>query len=125
LQLHQLFSNLISNSLKFSNEKPLIQVKFKIIPKNEILSYPFLNSQYQYIMLQFIDNGIGFEQEYAIRIFDVFQRLHEKQVYDGTGVGLALCKKIVTNHHGYIEAVSSPNKGSTFNIYLPMNYIPN
>jgi len=123
LQIHQLFSNLISNSLKFSNEKPLIQVKFKIIPKNEMQYLPFLNKQNQYVLLQFIDNGIGFEQEYAERIFDVFQRLHEKQVYDGTGVGLALCKKIVTNHHGFIEAISSPGDGSTFNVYLPLNNI--
>jgi len=70
--------------------------------------------------LTFKDNGIGFEQQYAEKIFTIFQRLNSREEYGGTGVGLALCKRIVDHHNGYIEAVSEPGKGATFLIYLPL-----
>ena len=66
------------------------------------------------------DNGIGFSQEYASKIFEVFQRLHAKGTYDGTGIGLAICKKIIDKHHGLIAANSISNQGATFTIILPL-----
>ena len=121
LQLHQLFSNLVSNSLKFSNESPVINISSKTVSKNELASRTQLNPSDKYIELKFTDNGIGFEQEYAEKIFEVFQRLYEKQAYSCTGIGLALCKKIVENHNGFIEAQSELGKGATFYVYLPLN----
>uniref|UniRef100_UPI00404A4197 sensor histidine kinase n=1 Tax=Flavobacterium sp. TaxID=239 RepID=UPI00404A4197 len=66
-----------------------------------------------------LDNGIGFDQEHAENIFELFQRLHQNNEYSGTGIGLAICKKIVQNHNGHILAESEPGKGSSFCIYLP------
>ena len=68
----------------------------------------------------FRDNGIGFEEQYSKMIFSLFQRLHGKQDYAGTGIGLALCKKIVENHNGVISATGEPGKGATFYVYLPV-----
>lgn len=79
-----------------------------------------MDSSAPFLELIFKDNGIGFEQEYAEQIFDIFQRLNSNHQYSGTGIGLALCKKIVENHKGYITAESEPNKGSTFKVYLPL-----
>jgi signal transduction histidine kinase len=121
LQLHQLFSNLISNSIKFCEHEPHIKISSGILTKEELKKHRFLNPMQAYVALEFKDNGIGFEQEYGEKIFEVFQRLHEKQSYKGTGVGLALCKKIVANHHGFIMARGKPGKGSVFYVYLPIN----
>ncbi|HLP22020.1 MAG TPA: ATP-binding protein, partial [Chitinophagales bacterium] len=74
----------------------------------------------QYHKIDIVDNGIGFEQEYAAKIFEIFQRLHKKNEYTGTGIGLAICKRIVQNHKGFIEASSSPGQGADFTIYLPV-----
>jgi hypothetical protein len=73
-----------------------------------------------YHRISFLDNGIGFEQQYAEKIFDLFQRLHGKKEFSGTGIGLAICKKIVSNHRGWITATGDPGKGSHFDIYLPV-----
>lgn len=120
LQLNQLFLNLISNSLKFSEKKPVIDISSKILPGSQIRLNPDLNSAGNYVELKFTDNGIGFEQQYADKIFTIFQRLHTSQHYAGTGIGLALCKKIVENHHGFIIARSEPGKGAEFYVYLPV-----
>jgi signal transduction histidine kinase len=119
LQLFQLFSNLISNSLKYSDKDPVINISFEKPSAAEIQNYPKLNPDFSYLSFIFSDNGIGFEQEYSERIFNVFQRLHGKQTYTGTGIGLAICKKIVENHEGIIFATGEPKKGATFTVILP------
>ncbi len=119
LQLFQLFSNLISNSLKYNDKPPVIQISFEKPTAWEIQGYPKLNPDFSYIKFVFADNGIGFEQEYSERIFDVFQRLHGKQTYSGTGIGLAICKKIVENHEGIIFARGIPQNGAVFTVILP------
>ena len=121
-QMQQLFTNLIHNSLKYKkeNNRPVIRIK---VDKTTAEKEPILNIQTKdkYYKITFEDNGIGFEQEYAEKIFALFSRLHGKTEYDGTGIGLAICKKIVENHKGYVFAEGKPNIGATFIIYLPMN----
>lgn len=120
-QMQQLFSNLLSNSLKYSKEDvaPIIDVDCtEIIAKTEAVLKD--RSLKKYYKINFTDNGIGFEQEYAEKIFLLFNRLHGKTEYQGTGVGLAICKKIVENHKGYIFANAKPGQGATFTIFLPV-----
>ena len=78
-------------------------------------------SDKEYYHLSISDNGIGFSQEYAEKIFDIFQRLHGQAEYEGTGIGLAICKKIVETHKGFISASGTPGEGSVFHIYLPVS----
>ena len=123
LQMTQLFHNLISNALKFSKKDvpPVISISAHQITAEEKVKYlvPDLNANY--IQIKFSDNGIGFEEIYADKIFTIFQRLHAKVAYEGTGIGLALCKKIAENHGGNIIAASAENIGTTFYIHLPIN----
>ncbi|NII27347.1 PAS domain S-box protein [Pseudoflavitalea sp. X16] len=118
-QLRQLFGNLISNSLKFCEQVPRIQVRSTIIkvPAQATMGNQASGSFAEII---FTDNGIGFEQKYADQIFVVFKRLNNRQFYSGTGIGLALCKKIVERHGGVISASSKPGKGTAFTILLPV-----
>lgn len=122
VQMNQLFSNLISNALKFADPgRPLhLQIGMDKLPDALQIIYP-LAPKKDYIRLQFIDNGIGFDQSHAVQIFDIFQRLHSKDKYTGTGIGLATCKKIVQNHNGFISATSIPGKGATFEVILPVS----
>lgn len=120
IQLEQLFFNLISNSLKFSKTNPIVEISCSIVDKGAIKDAPKSLADGKYYLLEFKDNGIGFEEEYAQTIFGLFQRLHGKEEYAGTGIGLALCKKIVENHKGTIKANSTPGKGATFCVYLPV-----
>jgi PAS domain S-box-containing protein len=118
-QFEQLFTNLIANSLKFvaPGRDPVIQITVgKIAGEMIPFSVPDPEEIYQFI--SFSDNGIGFDPQYKDRIFQVFQRLHNRNAYEGTGIGLAICKKIVDNHRGFIDAVSEPGEGATFTIYL-------
>ena len=92
----------------------------KIIAKDEVEIKQ--NDEEIFYKIIFTDNGIGFEQNYADRIFELFARLHGKTEYDGTGIGLAICKKIVENHQGYIFARSKIGEGSQFHIYLPEHF---
>jgi PAS domain S-box-containing protein len=117
-QLSQLLLNLISNSLKFSTRKPVIRITASA-PDKEQLAPLGLNGN-SYVRLSIEDNGIGFEQQYAHKIFDVFQRLHSREEYPGTGIGLALCKRIVDNHRGKMIVESVPGEGTTFHIFLPV-----
>lgn len=112
-QMRQLFQNLISNSLKFSKAetKPFIKISLK---KDEI------NLQNNACQIVVSDNGIGFDQRFADRIFVMFQRLHGQVDYEGSGLGLALCKRIVERHHGRIEVSSVPGEGTSFFIFLPL-----
>ena len=124
-QFRQLIYNLISNALKFAspNIAPIIIIETKLISiedlKSEKLS--FLPQKSNYWNISFNDNGIGFEIQFKERIFEMFQRLHNKEDYAGTGIGLAIVKKIVENHNGIIAATGELNKGATFNIYLPVD----
>lgn len=119
-QFRQLIHNLTRNSLKFS--KPDVPVKIiissKIVKKAQIKSTENLNHAY-YCHITFSDNGIGFDQQYSERIFEVFEKLHSKDEYPGTGIGLAIVKKVVENHHGFIHATGKLNKGTIFDIYIP------
>jgi light-regulated signal transduction histidine kinase (bacteriophytochrome) len=119
-QFRQLMYNLISNSLKFSkkNETPLIKIQC-IINAGAKLNNEKLSDNLQYVHISISDNGIGFEPQYKEKIFEVFQRLHLHEEYSGTGIGLAIVKKIIENHHGFIAAESELNKGATFHIFLP------
>uniref|UniRef100_UPI0035943F4E sensor histidine kinase n=1 Tax=Aquiflexum sp. TaxID=1872584 RepID=UPI0035943F4E len=119
-QFSQLMHNLISNSLKFSNPKipPHIKISSVNITYSKI-NIVNLTPHKEYCHISISDNGIGFENEFVDKIFEVFQKLHGKEEYAGTGIGLAIVKKIVDNHKGIVIATSSLNNGATFNIYIP------
>lgn len=120
-QFRQLMHNLISNALKFSNPNipPHIKIESRNIKYSKI-NIANLPIQKEYCHISITDNGIGFEKEYSEKIFEVFQRLHGKEKYKGTGIGLAIVKKIVDNHKGLITATSEVNKGTKFDIYIPV-----
>jgi signal transduction histidine kinase len=113
-----LFQNLIDNSLKYSklNEEPVIRITSRFDSMADFSSRT-LKDKYCRISVQ--DNGIGFDQQYAEQIFNMFKRLHLNSEYEGTGIGLAICKKIVEEHQGFIFAKGKVNEGSTFIVSLP------
>lgn len=119
-QIQQMFTNLISNSLKYSDPEQKVKISVQCT-KVHASDEPKLqvHTSGEYFKLQFIDNGIGFENQYAERIFELFNRLHGRLEYEGTGIGLAICKKIVENHHGFIYADAQPGKGAKFTVFLP------
>ncbi len=121
IQMNQLFYNLINNALKFSKPgvPPVVQVKSRKLSAKEYAPRPELDTRLKYFEISVSDNGIGFEEVYAEKIFGVFQRLHEKSSYAGSGIGLSLCRKIAENHKGYISAHSTPGAGSIFTVLLP------
>jgi two-component system CheB/CheR fusion protein len=123
IQINQLFYNLLSNALKFSkaDERPFITITSRKLLLVEALKYPELNPKINYFEIVVADNGIGFEEDYKEKIFEIFQRLHNQSEYTGTGMGLALCKRIVLNHNGLIFAESKTGIGSLFRIILPLN----
>ena len=107
-QMRQLFQNLIGNALKFhrAGESPVVRVRGRV------------EGGEAEVVVE--DNGIGFDEKYVDRIFGVFQRLHGRTEYAGTGVGLAICRKVVERHGGRIAVRSTPGKGSTFIVTLPV-----
>ena len=113
-----LLSNLISNALKYTrkDERPRIRVRYEEGPA----SSNGKESEARYGRIYIEDNGIGFDQKYAEQIFDMFRRLHSNAEYEGTGIGLALCKKIVDMHHGFISAIGRPGEGAVFIVSLPL-----
>jgi PAS domain S-box-containing protein len=120
-QFRQLLNNLISNSLKFATPDipPVIQIR-SAFGTGSHFRIPVLHKDKNYCHISVTDNGIGFEPQYNEKIFELFQRLHDKSQYTGTGIGLAIVKKIVENHNGFITATSELGKGSTFDIYIPV-----
>ncbi|MBC8153135.1 MAG: PAS domain-containing protein, partial [Bacteroidetes bacterium] len=121
IQIRQLFQNLLSNALKFSRPglAPTIRIDCRLARGHEFDIVPDVESRRRFYCLDVIDNGIGFEPKHAERIFQVFQRLHTRSQYAGTGIGLAIVQKVVDNHKGYILAESQPGRGTTFRILLP------
>jgi len=122
-QLGQLFQNLLSNALKFRRPDvvPHIQIKSGRIMADQLPAGVKLSrTMSAYYQIEVIDNGIGFEEKYLDRIFQVFQRLHGKHEFTGTGIGLAICDKVVSQHGGAITARSQPGQGATFSVYLPV-----
>jgi PAS domain S-box-containing protein len=122
-QLGQLFQNLLSNALKFRQPetKPYINIRCEVIVAAALPPGVVAARQAAlYYRIDVIDNGIGFNPKYADRIFRVFQRLHGKNEYAGTGIGLAICQRVVENHGGAIAAYSKPGQGATFSVFLPL-----
>lgn len=119
-QIRQVLQNLLSNALKFArNDVPLTititaeRLQDKSFESNRLENGP-------YCLLNVEDNGIGFDQKYALQIFSLFERLNTKDQYEGTGIGLAITKKIIDSHQGLIRAVSNPDKGTVFQMVLPL-----
>lgn len=126
-QLGQLFQNLLSNALKFSQVDtvgnptvPRVEIRCQLTKADFLpLSVRPGRLSTHYYRIDMTDNGIGFDEKYVDRIFQVFQRLHGRNEFAGTGIGLAICEKVVANHGGAITATSQPGKGATFTVYLP------
>ena len=126
-QLSQLFQNLLANAIKFRHRssgdprvRPQINIRASLAASHDLpASLAGSRHATMYHRIEVIDNGIGFEEKYAERIFEVFQRLHGKSEFAGTGIGLAVVQKVVTNHGGVITARSEPGQGATFTLYLP------
>jgi len=118
--MRPLFFNLIGNALKYSKKEtePIIEIYGELDVGGDDLNGVIRKKQFCRIFVK--DNGIGFDQKYAEQIFDMFVRLHGNSEYEGTGIGLALCKQIVEKHQGFISALSAEKQGSTFIISLPM-----
>ncbi len=114
LQMRQLFQNIIGNSLKYHHQHRTPKITIKRVV------FPDPHDNQNYIRIRIEDNGIGFKEEYQKQIFDIFQRLHTRQQFQGTGIGLSICKKIIDRHQGTITAEGTPDQGATFIITLPL-----
>jgi PAS domain S-box-containing protein len=108
-QMKQLFTNLISNAIKYKKSDTILKINIRAKKEGDFWK------------ITVADNGIGFDPKYADRIFELFQRLHSRFEYEGTGIGLSICKKIVQNHGGCIKGVGNPGQGAIFEVYLPAN----
>ena len=124
-QMRQLFQNLIGNALKFRKPDvaPLVKVQAELRPKTESFGDDAAEGR-QTWLIRVQDNGIGFEEKFRERIFEVFQRLHNRSEYQGSGIGLSLCRKIAQRHGGSISAESTPGQGATFLVLLPEKHTP-
>ena len=122
--IRQVFQNLISNALKFSKSgtPPVVTIRGQGMAKRSFMSMPQENGPY--VSITIADNGIGFDPQFSANIFNIFQRLHSKDKYEGTGIGLAITKKIIEKHNGIIRADSKEGDGSTFTIILPSTQNP-
>jgi PAS domain S-box-containing protein len=120
-QMTQLFTNLLSNSLKFAKEDqpPVIRITSSGLSKDRIEKLALDNTK-EYSEIVFSDNGIGFSNEFSEKVFEIFQRLNPRSAYTGSGIGLSICRKIVTSHNGLIFAESVENVGTSFYIILPL-----
>ena len=108
-QMKQLFTNLVSNAIKYQKTREPLQIRIYAEQENGCWK------------ITVSDNGIGFEPQYADKIFELFQRLHTRFEFEGTGIGLSICKKIVHNHQGFIKAIGRPGQGASFEVYFPIN----
>lgn len=119
-QFTQLMQNLIANAIKFAKPDvpPHVRITNSLI-NGTAIEYENCNKDASYSHIVVQDNGIGFDPKFSDKIFDVFQKLHDRDTYEGTGIGLAIVKKIVENHNGYIKASGEPMKGARFDIYIP------
>ncbi|MFZ8200328.1 sensor histidine kinase [Alteromonas portus] len=124
-QLEQLFLNLISNALKFQSEgvTPVVTITSKEATESDTRDI-LMSEEYDWVKITVKDNGIGFDQSFAEKIFAPFQRLHGRSEYKGTGIGLAVCRRIVERHNGQITAMSAPGQGATFSIIMPVDSEP-
>ena len=118
VQLYQLFSQLLSNAIKFNKGKPVIDISSRRITEEDFLAYPELKQNRQYVIVMVQDNGIGFDQKYAHKLFVLFQQLKDMQTR-GTGIGLAICKKVADNHGGFLFAKGKVKEGALFTVFLP------
>ncbi|RYF88824.1 MAG: histidine kinase, partial [Chitinophagaceae bacterium] len=120
-QLRQLFVNLLSNALKFSKPDmaPVISIRYDHPGLSDVNAAGLDNTK-RYIRIRVTDNGIGFHQSYAEKIFAIFKRLHDKSAYKGTGIGLAICREIAAHHQGHIMAEGIPGQGASFTLLLPI-----
>ncbi len=120
MQMRQLFQNMIGNALKFQRPgiPPVIGIRASGMDEPDGPEYPEFTN-HAWVRIRISDNGCGFEDKFKERIFEVFQRLHGRNEYEGSGIGLAICRRIVERHHGKIEAASAPDQGATFTITLP------
>jgi two-component system CheB/CheR fusion protein len=123
LQMNQLLYNIISNAIKFSKPgvAPVVTITSHQLTPKEVVTYKLFDETLIYYEIECKDNGIGFEQQNAEQVFLIFHRLHARKQFSGTGIGLALCKSIVVNHHGELLAVGVPDGGATFKIILPVS----
>jgi len=121
LQMRQLFQNLISNALKFQppGQQPSLEIHAEII-KGQFAGTPEEDPYAEQCQITIRDNGIGFEEKYLDKIFAVFQRLHGRNEFEGTGVGLAVCRRITDRHGGVITAKSQLGQGATFIVTVPV-----
>lgn len=119
-QFRQLFQNLVSNSLKFRRTEvaPVLEIRHQFLTTHET-SHQDVQPASRYVQLTFSDNGIGFDNKFLPKIFSIFQRLHPRHKYEGTGIGLSICRKIVENHGGVIFADGVVDKGATFTVIVP------
>jgi two-component system CheB/CheR fusion protein len=122
LQMNQLFYNLLGNALKFSikDVAPVIDISSRLLSPAELRAYPSLDSDAPHCEILFQDNGIGIDPRFSEQVFLIFQRLNAREHFEGTGIGLALCKRIVTNHRGEIYVSSRKEGGTRFHIILPI-----
>ena len=121
-QLEQVFQNLIGNALKYTRPdvRPNIEIIYKQVTGRDVLvdkTLELLSQNYHFIEIS--DNGIGFDQEHADRIFKIFTRLHGNEEYKGSGIGLSIVRKIIESHNGFVWATSEQNRGSSFKFLLP------
>lgn len=123
--VYQLFQNLISNAIKYVQEEttPVIWIDATVVPGESVVGATGAVKGIQYHKISIRDNGIGFDPQYSEKIFDLFQRLHNKKEYSGTGIGLSMCKKIVAFYNGFITVTSQPSQGACFVVYLPIQEV--
>jgi two-component system CheB/CheR fusion protein len=118
VQMNLLFSHLLGNALKFSKGEPVIDISARRVTEEDYSRYTELHKDTFYVAVAIHDNGIGFDQKYATKLFVLFQQLKDIKA-EGTGIGLAICKKIMENHQGFIVADGIVGGGATFTVFFP------